>query len=293
MTASSAADRRLARELRRAVLAGLVAVLAGVGCGPAPARPAALTWPTTAVWRGAQARLARLRLEAEGDGPRTLRLALSLHEPFGGRVLEARGAVAIAPARADGSSPAGGALRMILIGPGGTTALDLWARADRFRFAVPAIDLLRRGDASTPPSELRGLPVGFLRWWLLRPAAGSLLWYEREAATSRFVLRDGAAIVDLRLGDGGQVDAVRTTWARFEGEDVVVAEERVEASGVGCATARYVTRIPLGGDGRTGLPLEIAIRCEGVDRSRAPNPRAFEDPDAPAHDAGPPRGGAP
>jgi hypothetical protein len=259
-----------------------------LGCGPAPARPVALAWPHTADLRAGKARLAQLRATALGDGPRTLRLALELREPFRGRVMEARGAVAIAP------EPSGkaGALRMILLGPGGTTALDLWANGDRFRFAVPAIELLRRGDAATPPSELRGLPVGFLRWWMLRPASGELVWYEREAAADRFVLRDGPAWVDLRLADGGAIEAVRTTWAKEGGEDVVVVEERVEATGVDCASARYVTRIPLGGDGRTGLPLDIRIRCEGADRARAPNPRAFEDPDAPA-DAPPSAGGAP
>src|SRR4029079_240686 len=100
----------------------------------------------------------------------------------------------------------------ILLGPGGTTALDLWAKDDQFRFAVPAIDLLRRGDASTPREQMRGLPVDFLKWWLLRPAEGSLLWHERKGPAERFVLRDGPAIVDLCALDDGAVIARRMTW---------------------------------------------------------------------------------
>ena len=65
------------------------------------------------------------------------------------------GAIAIAPpvsgvTRPSGEGPpvdAEGALRMILLGPGGTTALDLWSRGDRFRFAIPALDLLRQKGA--------------------------------------------------------------------------------------------------------------------------------------------------
>lgn len=200
----------------------------------------------------------------------------------------ARGAVALEPAplvsvsSAQPESSQSGALRMILLGPGGTTALDLWIRGARFRFLVPALDLLRKGDAATPPSEMRGLPVDFLRWWLLRPASGTLLWYQREAGAEHFVLRDGPAFVDLRLAGDGKIEAVRTTWASQGGDDTVVSEERVEADSLGCASVRYVTRIPLGGDARGGLPLEIVLRCEGVEASSAPNPRAFDDPDAPA-----------
>lgn len=272
----------------RSVAHLFVAEIALAGCGPALARPVPLAWPSTVEWRHARARLEVFRREAQGAGPRTMRVALRLREPFRGRVMEARGAVALEPAPLVGVGDTepepsqAGALRMILLGPGGTTALDLWTRGARFRFAVPALDLLRKGDAATPPSETRGLPVGFLRWWLLRPASGTLLWYEREPAAEHFVLRDGPAFVDLRLARDGRIEAVRTAWASHGGDDMVVSEERVEADSLGCASARYVTRIPLGGDARTGLPLEIVLRCEGVEASAAPNPRAFEDPDAPA-----------
>src|SRR6185503_11179086 len=143
-----------------------------------------------AEWRWARHRLADLREQAGAGGPRTRKIALSLREPYTGRTLEARGAVAIDPPDA---------LRMILIGPGGTTALDLWVRGDLYRFSVPAIGLLRRGDARASPAGARGLPVEFLRWWMLRPMQGELLWYVRDGATERFLLRDGDAVVRISV----------------------------------------------------------------------------------------------
>ncbi|KYF90611.1 hypothetical protein BE20_17135, partial [Sorangium cellulosum] len=211
-----------------------------------------------------------------GAGPRTLRVRLALREPRTGQVLEARGAIAIAPPAIDGRAPAAGgaaegALRMILLGPGGTTALDLWARGDRFRFAVPALDLLKRGDASTPRASLRGLPVDFLRWWMLHPAAGTLLWYERAASTASFVLRDGDAVIDLRVDDRGLIGARRTTWAAEGARRRKLDEEVVIAEGVGCGHVRYA---------QASTGLLVTVTCEAEERDRAPDPRAFVDPDA-------------
>jgi hypothetical protein len=162
---------------------------------------------------------------------------------------------------------------MILLGPGGTTALDLWMEGDRFRFAVPAIDLRRRGDLGAPPEDRRGLPVDFLAFWLRRPAGGHLLWYGHEAATGgqsaeRFLLKDGAAVVDLRVRDDGRVSARRTTWSADGSRSL--DEETVEADGLGCAAVRYHQR-------STGL--EVTVRCEGETRGEPPA-RALADPDA-------------
>lgn len=243
---------------------------------PAPDAPAA------PAWREGRQRLADLRREVAGAGPRTLRVRLSLREPRTGQVIEARGAIAIAPpavavdGRARGAGSAAiepeGALRMILLGPGGTTALDLWTRGDRFRFAVPALDLLKRGDASTPRASLRGLPVDFLRWWMLHPAAGTLLWYERAASVDAFVLRDGDAVIELRIDDRGSIGARRTTWSaagdarrRQLDEEVVIAER------MGCGNVRYA---------QASTGLLVTVICEAEERDRAPDPRAFVDPDA-------------
>ncbi|WP_104984067.1 hypothetical protein [Sorangium cellulosum] len=232
------------------------------------------------AWRDGRRRLAALRHEVEGAGPRTLRVRLALLEPYTRRLLEARGAIAIAPpatrghARTAGAASLApeGALRMILLGPGGTTALDLWARGDRFRFAVPALDLLKRGDASTPRASLRGLPVDFLRWWMLRPAAGTLLWYERSRGTDTFVLRDGDAVIDLRINDRGLLGARRTTWSTADGaRRRLLDEEVVIAEGLGCGNVRYA---------QASTGLLVTVICEAEERDRAPDPRAFVDPDA-------------
>lgn len=233
--------------------AAVVVLAALAGC--APATPRAVRAPTIASWRRGLDRLAALR--AAASRPRTTKIALDLVEPRSGRKLSARGAVAIAPPSS---------LRMILLGPGGTTALDLWLRGDHFRFAVPAIDLKRRGDLTAPRAERRGLPVDFLSWWLLRPAGGSVLWHEEIAGGDRFVLRDGGAIIDMTVSSEGYVVARRTTWIDGARADV----ETIAADAVGCATVRYH-------QGSTGL--DVTVRCEG-EAMGDPPPRALADPDA-------------
>lgn len=250
-----------ARKMGRAV----VVLALSAGCAPAPTTIAGATtsWiarevapshtPTTAEWRAGLDRLKAIRREAAIA--RTARIALELTEPRSGRRLAARGAVAVAPPRA---------LRMILLGPGGTTALDLWMSGDRYRFAVPAIDLDKRGALTSPRVERRGLPVDFLGWWLLRPAAGELLHHARVARADRFVLRDGSAIVDLVVGDDGRVDARRTTWVGSERVD----EETVRADRLGCGEVRYH---------QGSTMLDVIVRCEGETRGE-PKERALAEP---------------
>jgi hypothetical protein len=248
----------------RTILLGASALALASCAAPAAEAPHGAA-PTLASWQKARHRLAEIRGEAGGSGPRTMRLALTLREPRTGRTLEARGAVAVAPPEA---------LRMILLGPGGTTALDLWVRGERFRFAVPAIDLLRRGDATTPREAMRGLPVDFLRWWLLRPASGKLLWHAAEEGGDMFVLRDGPATIELfaQAGKGG-VKARRTTWTADANADVRrIDEETIEADRIGCGQVRYH---------QASTGLAITVKCEGEETSRAPSARAFADPDAP------------
>lgn len=244
-------------------LSSWTAIAAGAalaGCTPAPAIAAA-DRPTTAAWTHAREALADLR--AATSAPRTQRIALTLREPRSGRVLTARGAVAIAPPRA---------LRMILLGPGGTTALDLWIDGDRYRFAVPAIDLDKRGDLRAAREERRGLPVDFLAFWLLHPARGRLLWHASEDDGDRFLLRDGEALVELRTHRGGRVEGRRASWSApgAEGEAPrLLDEETVSALGLRCAEVRYHQR-------STGL--DVTVRCED-EKPGEPPARALEDPD--------------
>jgi hypothetical protein len=261
--------------LRRApALAALLASLVSLAaCARAP-RAVEPSWlpqhpgappPSYDEWQATRAALRKL--QAETRAPRTLKISLTLREPVSGRVLSARGAAAILPPDS---------LRMILLGPGGTTALDLWIHGDAYRFAVPAIELRKRGDAATPVSARRGLPVDFLRFWLLRPAEGELLWAEREPGARRFLLRDGAALVDLRSFEDKRIEARRSTWAApLPGAPVeLVDQETVRASALGCGEVRYH---------QASTGLDVTVRCEGEEAS-APSARAFVDPDA-AEDA--------
>jgi hypothetical protein len=238
----------------------VVAAAALAGCAPPPR--AALPEPTLASWQEGRAALEALRRATAGA--RTERLAITIREPRTGRVFTARGAAAILPPRA---------LRMILLGPGGTTALDLWIDGDRWRFAIPAIDLAKRGDLRAPPETRRGLPVDFLAWWLLRPASGRLLWHAREDGGDRFVLRDGAAVVDLRAGDDRRVEARRTTWSMAEDGPRRVDEETISAPRVGCTPGAGPVRYHQASTG-----LDVAVTCEGRTEGDPPA-RALADPE--------------
>jgi hypothetical protein len=242
-------------------LLGLLTTSCGTGLAQTPSSS---TPPTLESWRHAKQMLAEIGERT--SRPRTMRIALALREPMTGRTLESRGALAVSPPEA---------LRMILLGPGGTTSLDLWLRADAFRFAVPAIDLLRRGDAQTPRADKRGLPVDFLRWWLLRPTSGTLLWHVLRDNETRFVLRDGQAIVDLHVARSGRIMARRTTWEPSSdqpNERRKIDEETVDADRWGCGVVQYR---------QASTNLRVTVTCESEDAERAPNPRAFVDPDAP------------
>jgi hypothetical protein len=230
-----------------------IAITSIAGCAsPAPATPIA---PTAHAWRRALDRLAEIRKAAAVA--RTDRIALDVVEPRTGHHLTARGAVAIAPPRA---------LRMILLGPGGTTALDIWIGGDRFRFALPALELVKRGSLSAPRAPRRGLPVDFLASWFLHPFEGALLWHARAPSADRFVLRDGSAIVDLVAHDDGRMNVRRITWSGGERID----EETVSAERIGCGAVRYH---------QASTGLDVSVRCEGQTLGE-PAPRALADPDA-------------
>jgi hypothetical protein len=154
---------------------------------------------------------------------------------------------------------------MILLGPGGTTALDLWSCGDDFRFAVPAVDLVARGSARSQDDAERGLPVGFLRWWLIEPLAGRLLYAARLGHVGRFVLSSDEAVLDVEHHVRGDLVVER----RSAGET-----ERVESTGTDCPIVRYVQQ-------STGL--DIRVTCEGLDLERPVTEAALADPDDPTH----------
>jgi hypothetical protein len=116
-------------------------------------------------------------------------LTIAIRDGVSGRGFEGRGVVVVRP---------GHALRMILLGPGGTTAMDVWIRDGRWRVAIPALDRVVRGDGSTPKEKMRGLPIGLLSRWLVAPFGGSLV-----AAHAGRVDVSGRVVSDETTGPGG------------------------------------------------------------------------------------------
>ncbi len=93
-------------------------------------------------------------------------LSISVIDGVSGRGFDGRGALVVRPSRA---------MRMILLGPGGTTAMDTWIGEGRFRVAIPALSRVVRGDARTPSAQLRGLPIALLWRWVVDPFGGSFV----------------------------------------------------------------------------------------------------------------------
>ena len=104
----------------------LCALAAALGCTEStrPRPP-----PTQAEWTVARDQLASLR-QSVPRAPYVQEVSISFREPGTGKVFDGRGAIAVDPAHA---------MRMILIGPGGATALDAWVTRDQWRFAIPNV----------------------------------------------------------------------------------------------------------------------------------------------------------
>jgi hypothetical protein len=151
---------------------------------------------------------------------------------------------------------------MVLVGPGGLTAVDFWARGGRWRFAIPSRDLTVRGDADASTGAQRGLPVSFLRWWLLRPLDGELVAVDTQESGRELVLRDEAATLRIRSLSGGGLQVTRR-----KGRDT----EIVKASAPGCATASYEHV-------RAGLRVDVACELWESEAGRL-SASVFEDPD--------------
>jgi hypothetical protein len=216
--------------------------------------------PTAREWTRLRERLAIAR-DAAPTTAYVEHLVLAMREPRTGKVFQARGAVAVDPGRA---------LRMILVGPGGVTALDAWVTDERFRFEVPGIAYVRRGGVD--PVAERGLPIAFLRWWLLHPLDGRLLagWTRDDGAL--FLLRQGDETVLLREGRSARMRRTHVVAALREDGRV----QRLEWYGNAPAAphagdmARYI-------DGASGL--EVEVKVEEVQKE-PPDGAAFLDPDA-------------
>jgi hypothetical protein len=231
---------------------GAVSLVAfACGCGGSAFPPL----PTEAEWREAHVWLDGLRA-TEPTKPYVAIVRVSLREPHTGRTFAARGAVAVDPHHA---------LRMILVGPAGATALDVWATPDRWRFEVPAANILRRGGRDDDAS----VPIGFFRWWFLAPLEGRLLTSIATDESERFVLRNHEATIDLsdaRRGPGHAVTASRRAFGNVDHIDFHGRSFSVTAGDH--ATYDQET---------SGVHVDVTIEAP----SGAPDPAAFVDPDSP------------
>ena len=241
----------MTRRIRGATLPAVACVMVCAACAPSRPRPAAPV-VSQSEWTIARDRLGALR-DTAPRRPYVERVELTIVEPRTGRQLTARGAVAVSP---------GVALRMVLLGPAGTTALDAWVTREQFRFLVPAIDLKARGGLGSEGAG--GLPVGFFRWWFLDPLPGRVLLGRASARQSAWLLRDGDATVTVRT------DAARLVAVRRAG----VSVEAVEWVGAGLAPRRgAVARYT---ESRYGLRVDVVV--DEV-LTTEPEPDAFLDPD--------------
>ncbi len=216
---------------------------------------------TQAAWTRARTDLAELRQNVV-DKPYVEVIRVAVREPRSGRVLEGRGAVAVDPHRA---------MRMILLGPGGRTALDVWVTRERWRFSIPALDTIRRGSTKTKVDEL---PIGFFHWWFLEPLEGRLLTIDDSPGGRTYVLRDDDATVFLRQlvtqpGARKHFIATRRTGPG-DARDRLEWVARSLRPGPG-DRARYKQEV-------TGLEVEVLVESVSSD---PPDAAAFLDPDEP------------
>jgi hypothetical protein len=237
--------------MRRSISLGLVLALAIPACSPVRPSP----WPaaTTQAWSQLRGVLDRERSERPRD-PWAAGLRITMRDPLSGRVVDGRGAIAVAPGRA---------VRMVLIGAAGATVLDAWVTRTRWRVAIPPLDLVRRGGLDEP----RDMPVGFLRWWFLTPLGGTLIAAAFVDSGPLWVLREGDGVVELRAPTCGRgcLQATRRALGRAE------TVEECREGGVPAAgdSARYIDEV-------SGLKVDLRLESIAV---VPPRGEAFDDPD--------------
>lgn len=170
--------------LSRGLLLVFSLLMGAGGCVPSGVELRAAFPIHQELWTAQRERLARLR-EGRPEKPYVERVRLGVFSPRSGKKIEARGALAVSP---------GKAARLVMVGPGGMTALDAWVTPERYRFAIPALHKEMRGGKEV--GETYGVPIGFLRWWILAPLEGDLLTLDHppwEGAPPMMILGDGAA----------------------------------------------------------------------------------------------------
>jgi hypothetical protein len=266
-------DARGAARSRFRVVVVVAVSLVTLSCTPRPQTP--FGTPSQAEWTLARSRLEALRA-AQPRRPFVEIVRVVLREPSTGRLFEGRGAVAVDPHRA---------MRMVLLGPGGMTAMDAWTTPDRWRLSIPAIGRVRRGGAEAEGT----LPVGFFRWWFLAPYDGRLLTARATPESTVLVLRQGRATITIlhetpRAPAGASGLSVPPPYGSL-GAQAGLASRR-EGQSVDRLAWLGKTLSPGEGDRAlyeqpsTGLRVQVEVESLS---DEPPDPAAFLDPDlAPA-----------
>jgi hypothetical protein len=224
-------------------------------CGHAAQDTASVPAASPADLARASTELAELRA-GEPKAAYGLRVRVRYTTPGG--TMDGRGGIAVDPHNA---------MRMILVGPGGATAIDAWVTKDRWRFAVPALDKVQRGEGDAPA----GLPIGFFRFWFLAPLRGDLVTVQAIAGGGeRLIVKDGPAVVDLR--DVHEPPLLHLTAMRR-------AEDRTETlDWRGRSLAPSVGDRASYAQPEAGLRIDVVVEAVSAD---PPDAEAFVDPDAP------------
>jgi hypothetical protein len=204
-------------------------------------------------------------------------LELTVKEGVSGKGFTGRGLLAVRPRQA---------LRMIMLGPGGATAMDVWIAGERWRVSIPSMDKILRGDESTKEMP-RGIPVPLLRRWVVEPFGGVPVAVHRgcvakdgavvECSPGAFVafLRRGD-VFEVRERDGNPLDLRGRAWwlrdgsvtAWLEGSEQWLKEDENEA--VVTRKVHYVSTDP---------PMTVDVTAGAARMATLPS-ATFDDPDA-------------
>lgn len=239
----------------RLVAAAALSALAA--CTTPPAASARRSEVTQVEWDEARARLNRLRA-ALPHRPYAQPVTVDFFEPRSRRHFDGRGAVGVDP---------GHAMRMILVGPAGEPALDVWVTKGAWRLVVPAIRLVRRGGAETPS----GSPVGFFRSWFVDPLGGTLLALGPAAGSAEGgTTQTGARELIVRNPFGGTLHVLDAD----AGETLRSIRVR-RRSGAHTESFSYAGGHASYRDETSGLTVEVTL---GPVQRDPPDPEAFRDP---------------
>jgi hypothetical protein len=186
-------------------------------------------------------------------------LTIGIRDLISGRGFEGRGVVIVQPRHA---------LRMILLGPGGTTAMDVWIVDGKFRVAIPALERVVRGDGSTPRATMRGMPIDLL-WRLLVDPFGSVAYARKSGDTLTTWVRRGNGAAEIRTRSPQGMRA----WFFDQGvlKGVATGDEVALGDALVPSHVDYVATDPA---------MEVRVVSTAAVTVNEVSPAVFADPDA-------------